>query len=74
MFKRLLISLTSLLLATPAFAASTAGRSDHSGILVWAFLGFCALIVVAQLLPALLVLLGVVKSSAHQAKAVEQKH
>ncbi|MFA5701513.1 MAG: hypothetical protein WC913_09580 [Desulfuromonas sp.] len=53
-----------LLLNGTSFAASTAGRADHSGILVWTFLGFCALIVVAQLLPALLVILGVVKSTS----------
>ncbi len=55
---------TLLLLSGTSFAASTAGRTDHSGILVWTFLGFCALIVVAQLLPALLVILGVVKSTS----------
>lgn len=45
--------------STPVFAAS--GRSDHSGFLVWAFLGFCALIVAAQLIPAMLTMFGLVK-------------
>lgn len=45
---------------TPALAA-TGVREDHSGILVWAFLGLCALIVVAQLVPAALMLVGMVK-------------
>ncbi len=49
--------------AVPAMASS-AGRADHSGILVWAFLGFCALIVVAQLVPATLMMLGIVKGVA----------
>jgi hypothetical protein len=39
-------------------------RHDHSGLLVWAFLGLCALIVVAQLFPALLLVLGLAKGLA----------
>jgi hypothetical protein len=35
----------------PAAWAAT-GRQDSSPLVVWTFLGFCALIVVAQLLPA----------------------
>ena len=46
--------------AAPALAASGA-REDNSGIFAWIFLGFCALIVVAQVLPALLVMLGFAK-------------
>jgi uncharacterized membrane protein YuzA (DUF378 family) len=34
--------------------AAVAGREDNSSMVVWIFLGFCALIVVAQLLPLLL--------------------
>ena len=72
MFKTIITTLTTLLLLSgTSFAATTAGRTDHSGILVWTFLGFCALIVVAQLLPALMVILGVVKSSS---TADEKKH
>jgi hypothetical protein len=44
--KTVLATLITLSATLPAAAASTAGRADHSGILVWAFLGFCALIVV----------------------------
>ena len=43
-----------------AFAATT-GNVDNSGIFVWIFLGFCALIVVAQVIPALLLMFGLVK-------------
>ena len=43
-----------------AFAASTP-RVDDSGLFVWIFLGFCALIVIAQVMPALLLLLGMAK-------------
>ena len=47
--------------ATPVLAAGAA-REDHSGIVVWIFLGFCALIVVAQLVPAVLMMTGVIKA------------
>ena len=45
---------------TSAFAASGA-REDNSGIFVWIFLGFCALIVVLQLMPAVMLMLGMAK-------------
>jgi hypothetical protein len=41
--------------------AATTGNVDNSGIYVWIFLGFCALIVVAQVIPALLLMFGLVK-------------
>ena len=46
--------------ATPVWAA-TNGREDNSDLFVWIFLAFCALIVIAQLIPAGMVLLGAVK-------------
>ncbi len=51
--------------ATPALAASGI-REDNSGIVVWAFLGLCGLVVAAQLVPALLVLFGLVKGVASE--------
>ena len=66
-----LTTLVTLLVASPAFA-STAGRVDHSGFIVWAFLGFCALIVVAQLVPAVMVMLGIVKAVASPKEQAEQ--
>ncbi|MFA5701822.1 MAG: hypothetical protein WC913_11155 [Desulfuromonas sp.] len=63
LIKTALATLITLSAALPAMASS-AGRADHSGILVWIFLGFCALIVVAQLVPATLMLLGIVKGVA----------
>jgi uncharacterized membrane protein len=44
---------------TPVWAAT--GQGDNSDLFVWIFLGFCALIVVAQLVPATMVLLGLAK-------------
>jgi uncharacterized protein (DUF697 family) len=48
---------------TSAFAASGA-REDNSGILVWVFLGMCALIVVLQLVPAVMTMVGAAKGVA----------
>lgn len=47
-------------LASTAYAATGAGE-DSSSIFVWIFLALCALIIVGQLIPALLVLTGFVK-------------
>jgi hypothetical protein len=46
----------------PATAMAASGvREDSSGIFVWVFLGFCALIVVAQVIPAVLLMFGMAK-------------
>ncbi|OHB25572.1 MAG: hypothetical protein A2X84_13405 [Desulfuromonadaceae bacterium GWC2_58_13] len=50
---------TLMTLATSAFASG--GRVDNSGIVVWIFLGFCGMIVAAQMIPALLVMFGLAK-------------
>ena len=54
--------ITLLATAAPAtsFAASTA-HVDNSGLFVWIFLGFCAMIVAAQVVPAALMFFGLVK-------------
>jgi len=54
-----------------AFAASA--RQDDSGIFVWGFLGFCALIVVAQVIPALLVMFGLAKGIVSKPDLAHQK-
>ena len=41
--------------------AADAAREDNSNWFVWIFLAFCALIVVAQLIPAMMMLLGFAK-------------
>ena len=50
----------ALLAATPAFAATGAEAEPH-GILFYLFIGFGALIVVAQLVPGLMLLGGMIK-------------
>lgn len=52
--------LVFLATSSAAFAAATT-KVYSSGILLFAFLGLCALVIVAQLLPALVVLFGMVK-------------
>lgn len=48
----------------PATVMAANGMSeDTSGIFVWVFLGFCALIVVAQVVPAVLLMTGMVKGA-----------
>lgn len=44
--------------AAPLWAADVAAQEDNSDLFVWIFLAFCALIVVAQLIPAAMMLLG----------------
>ncbi len=55
--------------AAPAFAAPA--YSDNSGLLVWSFLGFCAVIVVAQVMPAAMMMVGMVKGVATQGTEVK---
>ena len=55
-----MIGTIATLAPVTAFAAAT-GRTDDSGIFVWIFLGFCALIVLLQTLPAILLMTGIVK-------------
>ncbi len=52
-----------LMLVSPALAVDTS-KTYNSGILILLFVGFCALIIVAQLVPALLALFGLTKEAA----------
>ena len=62
--KTILTSLSLVLMAVaPAMAADTS-KVYNSGILVLLFVGFCALLVVAQLLPAIMNLFGMTKDAA----------
>lgn len=54
------IALT-MMLVSPAFAVDTS-TTYNSGILVLLFVGFCALLIVAQLVPAVLMLFGMTKA------------
>lgn len=61
-------TLMATMAATPALAADT-HAVYNSGILVLLFLGFCALVVMAQIIPSIVLLAGMVKEALHAAKA-----
>jgi hypothetical protein len=50
-----------MLMADPVLAVDTS-QTYNSGILVGAFLAFCALVVVVQLIPTIILLIGFVKA------------
>jgi len=59
--RALITTIAGTLAPVSAFAAASGLREDNSGIFVWVFLGFCALIVVAQVIPAVLMATGMIK-------------
>ncbi|MBI5018580.1 MAG: hypothetical protein HZB55_24255 [Deltaproteobacteria bacterium] len=59
--KTTITTLVATLAAASTALAATGVHHDHSGFLVWAFLGLCALIVVAQLAPAAMLVVGMIK-------------
>ena len=59
--KTLLASLILLLTPYVSFAIDTS-TTYNSGILVLLFVGICALIIVMQLVPAVLILFGMIKA------------
>ncbi len=61
--RALITTIVGTLLPATVMAAGTARgmAEDTSGIFVWVFLGFCAMIVVAQVIPAVLLATGMVK-------------
>ncbi len=58
--------------ATTAFAASGV-QSQESGILVYFFIGFFALIIVSQLVPALILFIGMVRGVFSPSEKVSVK-
>lgn len=72
--KKMLATLIALVtVSSTVFAASTAAASD-SNYLVILFLGFFALIVVFQLVPATILLIGMIKGLFSSNEQVEVKH
>lgn len=55
----------ALISSVPAFAVDTA-KTYSSGLLIGIFLGFCALLVVVQLAPSLMLLVGFIKGLLHR--------
>jgi hypothetical protein len=61
-YRSLFLGISMLaLMADPVLAVDTS-QTYSSGILVGAFLAFCALIVVMQLVPTIILLIGFVKA------------
>jgi len=46
------------MIAVPAVFAASGAREDSSNLFVWIFLGMCAFIVVVQLFPAIMMIIG----------------
>jgi hypothetical protein len=69
--KTSLIALTLTLLAgSPALAAYVdTSRTYSSGILIGLFLGFCALIVVVQLVPSIMMLVAFIREAMAKRQA-----
>ncbi len=68
----IITALTLMLGVVPhAFAASTA-KVYSSGILVLVFLGFCALVVVVQLIPAIITLVGMIRGMVKGGEAAKE--
>ena len=65
------LALTTVLLWLATFGEALAVDTTKvysSGIFVLAFLGFCALVVVVQLIPAIMTLWGMLKGAVNNAK------
>jgi len=58
--RALITTIIGTIAPATAFAAS-APHVDNSGIFSWIFLGFCALIIMMQVMPAILMMVGMVK-------------
>lgn len=67
-----LINMLIVTIATTslAFAASGA-EEDIGGIFVWLFFAMCAMIVIGQLLPVVMLMLGFAKGATKEKKAEE---
>ncbi len=72
-FRSLLLGMMMFLMANPAFAVDTT-KTYSSGILVGVFLGFCALVVVVQLMPTIMLLVGFVKGLLKGSEKKANRH
>jgi len=63
-----LATIMGIIAPATAFAASAPGN-EGSGVFVWIFLGFFAMIVVGQLVPAIMLITGLVKGITSKTEA-----
>lgn len=61
----------ALVMGTAGSALAATERVDHSGLFVWAFFGFCAVIVVAQVVPALMMMVRTARAVTKKVKEGE---
>ena len=71
--KKLFATLALMFAASPAMALVDTSQTYSSGILVLLFVGFCSLIIIAQIVPALLMLFGALKAVKPVRKTVTNK-
>jgi len=71
LMKFVMVSLMLMMAIQPAWAVDTT-QTYRSGILVLIFIGICALLVVAQLVPALIVMMGAVSGFARKMAAKKE--
>jgi len=72
---RMMLSTMALTVVSsaPAFAAAVdTSKTYSSGLLIGIFLAFCALIVVVQLMPSIMLLIGFVKGLARRTETKAQ--
>lgn len=70
--KSVVTSLALILLLAPHSGAADTSVTYNSGLLVLLFVGFCALLIVFQLVPAVLALFGLTKEAARGTAAKKQ--
>lgn len=58
----------TLISSIPAFAVDTA-KTYSSGLLIAVFLAFCALLVLAQLVPSIMLLVGFIRGLTHRTES-----
>jgi hypothetical protein len=63
-----LATLIGTIAPATAFAAATAA-AGNDGMFIWIFLGFFALVVVGQLVPAVMLIIGMVKGITARTEA-----
>ncbi len=70
---RIALAATMFLTTVTPVLAETGARQDDSNVLVWAFLGACALIIFLQLVPVISMAFGLIKgvTSAEEESELE---
>ena len=62
--------IATLATTATAFAANGAAN-EEPGVLAWAFMGFCAVVLVGQVVPAAMLVIGALKALATAPKEVK---